>query len=73
MYVNEAAAVDSLHRIAQENWKGGIYSKVEFCNFVLWSFDYNLASSFLSKVIVKTERLAQQNKINLRINPSFKS
>ena len=48
---------------------------VVFCDFVLWSFDCNLASSFSSKVVLsgKMERLAQRNKINHRINISFRS
>ena len=52
-----------------------MYSKIAFCDFALWSFDCNLASSFSSKVVLsgKTERLAQRNKIKLRINPSFRN
>ena len=41
--------------------------KFEFCDFVLRNFDYNLASSFSSKVVLlgKMKRLAQRNKIKL--------
>ena len=48
-------------------------TKLEFCDFVLWNFDCNLASSFLSKVVLsgKMERLAQRNKIKLRIRLLF--
>ena len=75
MYMNETATVDVLHRIAQENLKKRDYSKIAFCDFVLWSVDCNLASSFLSEVVLSgnMERFAQRNKINLRINPSFRS
>ena len=63
--MNETAAVDSLHRIAQENLKQRDYFKVVFCDFVLWNVDCNLASSFLSEVVLSgsMERLAQRNKI----------
>ena len=65
----------SFKRIAQKIGKRGIYSKVVFCDFALWSFDCNLASSFSSKVVLSgnMERLAQRNKIKLRINPSFRN
>ncbi|MEQ2634847.1 hypothetical protein AAAT71_05505, partial [Anaerobutyricum hallii] len=38
---------------------------IPFCDFVLWNFDCNLASSFSSKVVLsgKMERLAQRNKM----------
>ena len=44
MYMNETATVDGLHRIAQEDLKKRDYSKIAFCDFVLWNFDHrNLA------------------------------
>ena len=48
-------------------------TKPEFCDFALWNPDCNLASSFSSKVVLsgRMERLAQRNKIKLRITPSF--
>ena len=53
--------------------KRRIYSKDEFCAFVLWSVDCNLASSFSNKAVLlgNTEHLAQRIKITLRINPSL--
>ena len=47
--------------------------KLEFCDFALWNLDCNLASSFSSKVVLsgRMERLAQRNKIKLRIATSF--
>jgi len=44
----------------------GMHTKnIPFCDFVLWNFDCNLASSFSSKVVLsgKMERLAQRNKM----------
>ena len=57
----------------RKNRKRRGYSKLEFCDFVLWNSDCNLASSFSSKVVLsgRMERLAQRNKIKLRITPSF--
>ena len=52
----------------------GMHTKrLEFCDFVLWNFDYNLANSFLSKVVLlgKMECLAQRNKIKPLIIFSF--
>ena len=46
MYMNETATVDGLHRIAQEDLKKRDYSKIAFCDFVLWSVDCNLARLF---------------------------
>ena len=68
--MNETATVDGLHRISQEDLKKRDYSKIAFCDFVLWSVDCNLASSSLSEVVLSdnTERLAQRSKIILRIN-----
>ncbi len=65
MYMNETATVDGLHRISQEDLKKRDYSKIAFCDFVLWSVDCNLARSFLSEVVLSgnMERLAQQNKM----------
>ena len=42
---------------------------------MLWNSDCNLASSFSSKVVLsgRMERLAQRNKIKLRILPYFRS
>ena len=69
MYMNETATVDGLHRIDQEDLKKRDYSKIAFCDFVLWSVDCNLASSSLSEVVISgnTECLAQRNKIIFRI------
>ena len=63
--MNETATVDCLHRIVQEDLKKRDYSKIAFCDFVLWSVDCNLASSFLSEVVLSgnMERLAQRNKM----------
>ena len=65
MYMNETSTVDGLHRIAQEDLKKRDYSKIAFCDFVLWSIDCNLASSFFSEVVLSgnMERLAQRNKM----------
>ena len=65
MYMNETATVDGFHRIAQEDLKKRDYSKIAFCDFVLWSVDCNLANSFLSEVVLSgnMERLAQRNKM----------
>ena len=62
-----------LCRISQKKLKRRGYSKLEFCDFALWNSDCNLASSFSSKVVLsgRMERLAQRNKIKLKIAPSF--
>ena len=63
--MNETATVDGLHRIDQEDLKKRDYSKIAFCDFVLWSVACNLASAFLSEVVLSDnmERLAQRNKM----------
>ncbi len=47
------------------NLKKELLKNIPFCDFVLWNFDCNLASSFSSKVVLsgKMERLAQRNKM----------
>ena len=52
MHMNETAAVDGLLPDCSGKLEKRDYSKVVFCDFVLWSFDCNLASSFSSKVVL---------------------
>ena len=45
--MNGTAAVNSLlSDCSRKTGKEGFISKVVFCDFVLWSFDCNLTSSF---------------------------